>query len=260
MRKKSLKLCGFSCIMGIFGAFLRWLQIQNIFEPDTGLATPNSPWSWAFIAFVILSASMLIVFVRSFRKSSFPLTYPEIYSGGKFYKTAAIIIGALMALGGFATIIRTLSSRSVFDLLLGIFSFAGAVSSSSFVISAKKSGSKNAGIAVSVIIVLFLCFWLISAYKFSASDPVIWHFAPRILAISSSVLAFYYVAGFVFGRPKPLLALYFCQLGAFLSITTLADSYPLGEQFIVLSFAAFMELLSFLQVCNIISGEPSEGD
>ncbi|MEA4895774.1 MAG: hypothetical protein VB064_11000, partial [Oscillospiraceae bacterium] len=94
---------------------------------------------------------------------------------------------------------------------------------------------------------------LIASYKYSASDPVIWHFAPRLLTISSTVLAFYYIAGFVFNKPRPLASLYFSLLGTFLCLTVLADSYPLGEQLITVGFLAAMTLLSFKQISGVMT-------
>ncbi len=260
MRKKSLQLCGFTCIMGIFGAFLRWVQLVKIIEPETGLATAHSPWSYTLVIFSLLNIASLVLWIRSFKKYSFPLKYPDAFSRGlSLYSIAAMVIGAVMALGGVLTVIRSLgSSGTVFDLVLGLFSFICALGASSFVISANKPNKKTGGTIQSAAIILFLCYWLIAAYKFSASDPVIWHFAPRLLAVSSTILAFYYIAGFVFNSPKPLLSLFFCQLGAFLCIITLADSYPLGEQLITLAFAALMMLLSFAQVSNISTEKISE--
>lgn len=260
MRKKSLQLCGFTCIMGIFGAFLRWVQLAKIIEPETGLATAHSPWSYALVIFSLLSIVSLILWIRSFKKSGFPQKYPEVFFRGlPLYPIAAIAIGTVIALGGVLMILHSISpSGTVFDLVLGLFSLVCALSASSFLISANKPSKKTGGSIQSIVIVLFLCYWLIASYKFSASDPVIWHFAPRLLAVSAAILAFYYVAGFVFNNPKPLLSLYFCQLGTFLCIITLADSYPLGEQLITLAFAALMTLLSFAQVSNIDTEKTSE--
>ena len=252
MRKKSLKLCGFTCIVGIFGAFLRWMQMINITEPETNLVKPYSPWSFALVVFFILGAGLIFLSVRSLRNLEFPQTYPEVFSRSfSIYKISAVIIAVAMALGGVLTVFRALSSsRSVFDLVLGLFAIICSGAVFSFVMSANKPKKEGSGTAQSVIIILFLCFWLIAAYKFSASDPVIWHFAPRLLAISATILAFYFVLGFVFRKPTPLMSLFFCQLGTFLCIITLADNYPMGEQFITLSFAALMTLLSFAQLNN----------
>lgn len=252
MRKISLKLCGFTCIMGIFGAFLRWMQMINISEPETNLVKPYSPWSFALVLFVILGSGLLIMYVRTLKNLDFPQKYPEVYSRGlPLYNVTSVIIGVLMALGGALMVFHALSStRSVFDLVLGLFALVCALAVSFFVISANKTKKAGSGSAPSVLIILFLCFWLIAAYKFSASDPVIWHFAPRLLAIAATILAFYFVNGFVFAKPAPLLSLFFCLLGTFLCIITLADSYPMGEQLITLSFAALMTLLSFAQLNN----------
>ena len=252
MRKLSLKLCGFTCIMGIFGAFLRWMQMINISEPETNLVKSYSPWSFALVLFFILGLGLLIMFVRTLKNLEFPQKYPEVFSRGlPVYTITSIIIGVLMALGGALTVLRALSStRSVFDLVLGLFAIVSSLAISSFVVSANKAKKMGSGSAQSVMIILFLCFWLIAAYKFSASDPVIWHFAPRLLAISATILAFYFIEGFVFKKPAPLLSLFFCLLGTFLCIITLADNYPMGEQLITLSSAALMTLLSFAQLNN----------
>jgi hypothetical protein len=250
MRNKSLKLCGFTVIMGIFGAFLRWLQNSNIFEADTGLAIPHSPWSYAVILFAALFAILLFVWLRKYRDIGFASNYPEVYSGTvPFVTVAAYIIGAVIAVGGILTVSRSVStSKTAFDLILGLFSLICAAGMTTFILSIGKQGKKSSGVFGAAVTVFFLCFWLIASYKYSAADPVIWHFALRLLSISATILAFYFIAGFVFNKPKPLASLYFSLLGTFMCLVVLADSYPLGEQLITVGFLAAMALLSFSQV------------
>jgi len=255
MQNRSLRLCGLTLILGIFGAFLRWVQTIRVFDPNTGLATPNSIWSYAVIFIILLSIALIFLRVRSLKKYIFPASYPEVFSRStSVYTIFAIVIGIVMAVGGLMTIVNAMSvksSYSVFELMLGFFSLLCAICVSAFVLNANKPEKRSSGTLSSTIIVVFLCFWLIAAYKYSASDPVIWHFAPRLLAISATILAFYFIAGFVFGKPKALYSLFFSLLGAFLCILTLADSYPKGEQLIVIAFAAEMLLLSFAQLSNM---------
>jgi hypothetical protein len=255
MRKKSLILCGFTVIMGIFGAFLRWLQNVNIFEADTGLAIPHSPYSYAVVLFAVLFAGVLLLWLRRYRGITFVSKYPAVYSGiGSFAKVAAYIIGAVIAVGGVLTVYRSVStSKSAFDLILGLFSFVCAAGMTTFLVSAGNQEKKSGGSFGAAAMVFFLCFWLIASYKYSAADPVIWHFAPRLLTISATILAFYFIAGFVFNKPKPLASLYFSLLGTFICITVLADSYPLGEQLITVGFLAAMLLLSFGQLSSASS-------
>ncbi len=259
MQKKALKICGFTLVLGIFGAFLRWLQLQNVIEPDTGLATPHAPLSYAFIAFLLLGALLLFFWTRAYKNAGLPLSYPEAYACGQaFFRIAALIIAVVMGLGGILMLAYALkSSRSIFDLTLGLFAFVAAVSAYLFLADANTPGKKATGRATAAILVVFLCYWLIAAYKFSASDPVIWQFAPRLLAVSSTILAFYYIAGFGFGRPKPLAALFFSLLSSVLCIITLADAYPIGEQLIAAAFALFSLILAYAQVSRAGSAPES---
>lgn len=250
MRNKSLKLCGFTVIMGIFGAFLRWLQTQNIFEADTGLAIPHSPLSYAVVSFVLLFAVLLYLWIRRLKTVDFPAKYPDVYSKSfPLVTIAAELIGAVMAIGGVLTLVRAVKTTgTVFDLILGLFTLLCAAGLTTLIISAGKPAKKNSGYWSAISIVFYICFWLIAAYKFSAADPVIWHFAPRLLAISATVLAFYFIAGFIFNKPRPMASLYFGLLSTFLCIITLADSYPIGEQLITFGFVASLTLLSFSQI------------
>jgi len=250
MRKKSLTICGFTVIMGIFAAFLRWLQIQNIFEADTDLVTPHSPWSYALIAFVLLFAVLLGLWIGKLKSLDFPSKYPQVYSKSiPFVSIAAVLISAVMVIGGVLTVIRALNpSGTIFDLILGLFSLLSAAGIATLIISASKPEKKSNGYFGAICIVFFLCFWLIAAYKFSAEEPATWTYAPRLLAIAATLLAFYFIAGFVFNKPRPLASLYFGLLGSFLCIITIADSYPIGEQFITVGFVASLTLLSFSQI------------
>ena len=248
--------------MGIFGAFLRWIQVLNISEPDTHLVKLGSPWSYALVIFFLLFTVLLILWIRSFRAMNFPQKFPDVFSRElPIYSIASYAIGAIMALGGVLSILHALSlSGTIFDIVLGFFALVCAISASTFILTANKRENKGSGVAQSVIIIFFLCFWLIAAYKFSASDPVYWNFAPKLLAISATILAFYFIEGFVFNKPKPLLSLFFCQLGTFLCIITLADSYPIGEQLITIAFAMMMLLLSYAQISNTDTKEVIEHD
>ena len=252
MRKKSLKLCGFTVIMGIFGAFLRWLQIQNTFDSETDLFTAHSPWSYALIVFLVLFAILLFRWVRGMKDLRFPSKYPDVYSENlPFASISAVVIGVIMAVGGAATILRSVrSSQSAFDLVLGFVTFISAAGLATFIISAGKPEKKTGGQFGAVCSVFYICFWLIAAYKFSAAEPAIWAFAPKLISLSAVLLAFYFIAGFMFNKPRPLSALYFSLLSAFLCIITLADLYPIGEKIITVGIIIALMLLSFSQISS----------
>lgn len=241
--------------MGIFGAFLRWLQIQNTFDTETDLFVSNSPWSYAVVVFFVLFAIVLFRWVRGMKDLRFPSKYPEVYSENlPFSSIAAIFIGAIMAVGGVMTILRSVrTSQSAFDLILGFVTFISAAGLVAFIMAAGKSGKKSDGKFGAISNVFYICFWLIAAYKFSAAEPAIWAFAPKLLSLSAVLLAFYFIAGFVFNKARPLSALYFSLLSVFLCIITLADLYPIGEKIITVGIIIALSLLSFSQVSGASS-------
>lgn len=264
MQKYTRMLCGTTLVLGIFGAFFRWVQLRRAVEADTGLFIVGSPWSILMTAFLVIGAVVLFFLVRSKKNERFPLAYPAVYAGGsRAIRIAAVFAGVLLAVGGVLTIVYamhyaaastvslngTVDYTPVFDLALGLFAVISGVAAAVFVVSPSKPKPVK-GYGAAALLVLFLCFWLIAAYKYSADDPVLWNFSIRLLMIAATVLAFYYAAGFVYEKPHPLAALYFCQLSAFLAVVTLADVYPLGEQLMVFAFLLFTMLLSILQLQN----------
>ncbi len=252
MRKKSLQLCGFTLATGIFGAFLRWLQNLRAFEKDTGLQIVNSPLSIAMAIYLALAALLLLFFVRRLRGYGFSGAYPAVYATAPpLLPLLSLAVGLLVGAGGLMMLLHAvLSSRKIFDLLLGLLSLLYALSAWLFLRgTASKTVPKNAAFSATAL-VFCVCFWLIVAYKHSSADPVLWHFAPRLLAISAAILALYYAAGFVYRRPAPLSALYFSLLTALLALVVLADDYPIGEQLITAGTALFALCLSYAQLAG----------
>ncbi len=260
MHDKSLKFCGYTLIMGIFGAFFRWAQGISAYEPDTGLAISGSTWSYILLGFLIICALSFIFTVRRFRKESFPSQYSQaLQIDLRLVGVIGLIIAAVMAIGGLITLFSAVTAPiSVFDAVTGAFAIICAISFAAFISSPVRDHAKARGAAAGLIVVLFFCFWLIATYKSFASEPVIWRFAPRILAICAAILGYYFMAGYPYGRPKPLLCLYFCQLGAFLLIVTLADSFKFGEQLIALSAAAGLLVLSYTILSRALKQKDAE--
>lgn len=264
MHKKSLQLCGFACVMGIFAAFARWIQNQAAFEPETLLATPHSPWSYSVLFLLLLTAAALFLWVRTLKNLPQPQDYPRaVVLEDNIFSIMGTVISLVLALGAALTLYHAFSlyvssppgtalrSSSIFYLILGILAVICAIAVFAFLHNGKSKESSIRGKLGSVIIVAFICFWLVSSYKSSYSDPVIWHFAIRLIAISVSLLAFYFIAGFVYAKPKPLSTLYFSLLGAFLCIVSLADNTFPGEQILFLAFAALQLLISYAMISRM---------
>jgi hypothetical protein len=115
----------------------------------------------------------------------------------------------------------------------------------------RQRAAGNLGCLIAAVPVLFFCFWLIVSYKENADDPVLWDYAIEILAIASSALAFYYVAGYLFYRAKPMRAVYFVLLAAFFCTMTLIDRRSLGASLIFAASALSFFVLGWILIRNL---------
>ena len=260
MLNKSLKLFGFTCIFGVFGAFFRWLQHLTAFEPDSGLAIPGARWSVVLVIYCVIIAAALVFLVQKQKTLRFPTDYGAAFSApSRVFDVISVLLAVLMAIGGILTIFPALvPPYSIFELVTGLFAIVAAVCLVAFLRSTKRDHARSRGAAASLVADLFMCFWLIASYKAFASDPVIWNYAPRLLAICASVLAFYYIAGYPYGKPRPLMALFFSNLSAFLFIVTLADDYSIGKQLLAIASAGTLCIYSILLLGN--AGESTDAE
>lgn len=258
MRTKAVKICGIALGLGIFGAFFRWLQNIGGFEKDTGLEILGAWQSWVMIAFLLASAVALYFTVRCVREMSIPGEYPANIARFKpFYTIAAGLVALLMLIGGALTALGSRGSvNMIFELILGLLAIAAAICSFLLFFRAKTPTAK--GGLFSSVLVVFACFWLIATYKDSSNDPVLWHFAIEILAISATILGLYYFAGSAYKKFKPFPTVFFCLLGAVLDIVTIADDGSVGAHLLFAAAALLLLLLTFAMLNNGDAAKPVE--
>ena len=101
------------------------------------------------------------------------------------------------------------------------------------------------------MIALFFCLWLVFCYVVNEQNPVLWVYAPEILAITASTLAFYYICCWHYGAAKPNAALLFTQAGVFLNLCVLPDSRSKSATVLFAATAALLLTLEFLMVRNL---------
>ncbi|MCL1829767.1 MAG: hypothetical protein FWG32_09815 [Oscillospiraceae bacterium] len=237
MRKHvTVTLC-FTCTAGAFSVFFRWLQLITAFEADSGLPVRNAWASLAVIAVTLFSAAMLAVLTLISRKhSTRAAPCSKLPAETAVFSAVSWIAGILTMAGAVMIFISGDGGSSSVGKTYAGLAFIAGFGYPAF-ISLNKRSSGFLTCLLSLIPVVFCSYWLIISYKDHAANPVIWEFVFEILAISASILSFFFVAGYPCGSPKPAVTFYFCNLAAYLCIVTLADAHPFPQTLIFLSMA-----------------------
>ena len=250
MRKESLLLTGTAVVGGAFGFFVRWLQLSTAYDFATGLMRAGAAASRILIALCILVAAVQLMHTLRLRGRLPQTPGPEYFEGGSpVYRFFCAAMGLVTVLGGILMLISALrGDGTVLNFFLALLAvFSGLTMAA---LSLSSTASVPMRCLFCTVPVLFLCFWMIVAYKENASNPALWTFCMQILAITATLLGWFYFAGLAYGKPKRAAMLFFCQLSPFLAILTMADKMILGERLALMGPA-----LMLLAVAARLAGE-----
>jgi hypothetical protein len=252
MRSEAYKITGFTAVISALGFLIRWLQDLKIYD-ENGL-----PDRWAHINFwvigiMLVTAAVLLVFVRALKRCEAPRAAEEAMLGHTFlYPALGYFAAGLLMLAGFAGFIK--AGDSLYPTLrrfLGLFAMAGAVGAALLTRGTgkkEKSSSRSLGAA---LLALFGCLWLIVVYKENAAQPAIWSFLVEILALCAAIAAFYFVAGYQLGQPSPYAAIFFCYLTVFLCAMSVVDSNGAADSMAYAAVAVLTGLWGFTLTENL---------
>lgn len=257
MQNEAYKLTGFTAVIAALGFLLRWLQNMNIIDPVTGLAVRGAPISVLMVALIVIVAGVLIGYTVYLRRYDVSVVAEEALRGHTFLFTVfGVLIALLLAVSGVMQLldagnmlwptVHYLCGLGTLGAAIGVLLLVTGVS------DPEKAGARRMG---SAILVLFGCLWLIAIYKDAAADPVIWHFAIEVLAVCAALIAFYYLAGYQFGEPKPMVTVFFCYFGAFLCIVSAIDEHTLAESVSYAAVALLLLMWGFVLVENFKKSE-----
>ena len=229
MRRASVFMPFFALLVGVFGFYLRLMELRNIFDSITGLPERNAVITNSLILLTAIFLIIVFIFVlnvinkftsqRGFEKAfgTEPLAYPTI-----FFLIGIIWLGATVK--HFIDVNET-GDFPISEFIFSILSVFSAISVSFFAIDLYQDPRRTSKLALSIVPTIFMCFWLIIFYRENASNPILLRYCYECLAIVTSALAFYFTSGFVYNRPAPgktifmfMAAIYFCSV-------TLADEH-----------------------------------
>ncbi len=250
MRNNALTICCGVCVAGAFGVFTRWMQDLTAFD-EHGLYVRGNIWGAVLLLLCIAAAGAMlgaIWYLKNHEHLVSPAGFGAAHAGSGVIRRAAwLIIAAFMAVACFALLLTAGSSQ--YASLLRVLALLGLLADAGFAGMAaaggrgdgESSGASPLVCLACVLPVAFCCFWLVVSYRQDAATAVIWRYGPEITAIACSLLAFYYLAGHAFGRPRAYTAMFFCACGAFLCFTALPDSRLMALQ-LLLAGSALMQL------------------
>ena len=221
MRKEAWTYSLTAAILGALGVLIRWLQCQQIFEPDTGLAVKD-----AFVSVLMVLTLAAFAWALWWLSGKMDLEYTapepeEALALPNRYVGWALTFGAVIAAGG--ALLQFFTADNMFFravALLGLLSAAVL----GMLPSLPRWG--NFGAALVLAPVLFFALWLVGYYKENSVNPVVWGYAMQILAMAACLLAVFRLCGYVYYRMKPRQTLFACGLGGTLGLTVLMDNAP----------------------------------
>lgn len=254
MRKNALINSCYVCAAGAFGTFFRWLQNQSAFDAETGLV--HSSVLNVLVPLVILGAAVLFYFlVKKLKSNNYDVPtdiFSVFYGTSILYPISFYAVALVTGLGGIITMFAV--SEDSFATVYRVIALLAVLSGLGFPVicsSRRKHYAPPVISAFMTVPIVMFCVWLIACYKVNSSNPTIWAFAIEIITICICILAFFYNAGFAFGKPAPYKALYLSMLGAFMCITTIADTRYFGMQLIYLGAAGMLVTESWMIISNM---------
>ena len=260
MRKYALTLVCTACVFGAFGVFCRWVQGMNAFE-ENGLYRTGNLWGIILIIMYIAAFATLLGFALFFKRrlylASPPQYGPATAGNRRLGLPVALAISLIMAAGSVMLLLTADEASSPKLLrvlaLLGVICAAGFMGMSGAMGKPSPRGSAlELGLCLaSALPVAFCCYWLVVSYRQDAATSVVWSYAPELFALSASLLAFYYVAGHAYGRPRPFASIFFCCFGAYCCLVTLPDSRLIALQIMFFAAAVMQLYIALLFTINL---------
>lgn len=256
MRKTAYTVPALVFLMGIVGFILRRRELATAFEEGTGFLKRGETSVYLVIGLTAIAAVFVILFAwMALKGRASDVRYEKAFAMRSFFGLFLYTLLGLSMLGAAALYFVESKEAGTHTMVPElVFSAFAALSGIAVVIMASTSfkGKGNMkGSFFSIIPPLFLCFWLILLYKENASNPILLEFCYRCLALAASALAFYYSAGYAYGRARPKMTVITSLLAVYLSVLSMADDMRLSQLILFGALAAVQLLNSSYFIKNL---------
>lgn len=256
MRKNGLIETLIVLIGGALGYSLRIREINEVFEEATGLAREGAPVTMSLIA---LSAAMCaLFFVLSFFVKKRPLAdFNEAFGYKNLFVSLLLCMcgGAMIVITGHTLMISNMPFREMIWCVLMVLSGCAIVFMG---LKTVRGRNRNGPALATMIPVVALCTWLIFSYIDRAADPVLLKYTGEFFALAFTIMGFYYVSGFAFGKMRVRSTLACSRIAVYFIIVHLADDMTFSRQVVYIALAVSLIILSCLLQKNTNTKSPAE--
>ena len=255
LRKRALETCCYVAGAGAFGVFVRWMQVMMAFNED-GLVD-KSFFNFALPAFLIAAALVFLRFVDKLRLERYELSedfHSALRNEHQLFTIFRWLIGVVMSVGGVMLLISSEIDKNaeMLQILAGLAIVSGFLFPLHLSTANKPHvASPNFSCFCAAWPILVFCMWLVVTYRINAINSVLWAYGPEIITHIVVINAFYYVAGFAFGKANPWRCLFFCMMGATMCIMVIADERYMGMQLMYGATAAMLIMYVWIMTENL---------
>ncbi len=241
---------GLFLLLGAVGAVLRRVELATVFDPISGLPTPNAPVS---VALTVLTALALVaavaVALTARRKCEAPESFREAYP-----VKSPLTFGVMAVLGAVVTVCAALTFRGM-RAGYWILNLAGPAAAAFVLLMALAGcgmilmawggrGSLDKAFLRlgSVMPALLCCYWMVAWYRVNAGNPVLLEYACPCLAFAAGAMGAFYGAGFAFGRRNLTATLWLSLMAVYLLPAAAMSPAPWFLRVPLVAMAAYFAL------------------
>lgn len=258
--KKDMILPGLAVVGGAAGFALRKWQLTAAFHPETGLFTHGAVPTYLLMGLTVLLLLAFLLGVQG--KLEMPKDFlPSFACPQPGQMTLWAAAGLLFFAAGLVNLmegaqlfqlwqVTPASDRDPTQLTFTVSRLLCALlclgSGASLLMMGKSAyrGELPQSLGLLAPLPAFAgLLWLFSTHLEHGTEPILMEYGFTLAASALLMLGHYYVAGFLFGRPRPRRALFFSLCGVVLGLTSLADGLSLGLS--VLTAAFVLSALAF---------------
>lgn len=235
--RKDITLPALAIAGGAAGFFLRRWQLASAYLPETELFVSGAPATFALLGLTALFALIFLALVQGKQETPPDDFLPAFGCPETGQMTLLAIAGLLLLAAGALGLKDGLLALRLWraapelyqlstpgsQLLTGLLCIPAGLGILLMGKMAYRGELDSAGCLLASLPALAGLVWLFSIHLKHGIEPVLMKYGFTLFAAMLLTLAHYYIAGFLYGRPRPRRAAFLALMGVAVGITSLAD-------------------------------------